>query len=67
MFDSVYHTDTHRERQKLWLSKNDLRDSSSWSSSPLVLLRDIHSNLLTQYDCKEACVPSQLQVRYNSA
>ena len=32
-----------QERQELWLTKDDLRDSSSWSSSPLVLLRDIHS------------------------
>jgi hypothetical protein len=46
----------------LWLPKDDLRDSSSWSSSPLVLLRDIHSKILTQYDCKEVCAPSQSQV-----
>ncbi len=50
-----------QERKKLWLPKDDLRDSSSWSSPPLVLLRDIHSKLLTQYDCKEVCVPSQSQ------
>ena len=29
---------------------------------PLVLLRDIHSKLLTQYDWKEACAESQSQV-----
>jgi hypothetical protein len=46
----------------LWLPKDDLRDSSSWSSPPLVLLRDIHSKLITQYDCKEVCAPSQSQV-----
>ncbi len=51
-----------QERQKLWLPKDDLRDSSSWRSSPLVLLRDIHSNLITQYDCKEVCAQSQSQV-----
>ncbi len=45
----------------MWLPKDDLRDSSSWSSSPLVLLRDIHSKLLTQYACKEVCVQSQSQ------
>jgi hypothetical protein len=28
---------------------------------PLVLLRDIHSKLLTQYDCKEVCAQSQSQ------
>jgi hypothetical protein len=50
-----------QERQKLWLPKDDLRDSSSWSSSPLLLLRDIHSRLVTQYDCKEVCAPSQPQ------
>jgi hypothetical protein len=50
-----------QERQKLWLPKNDLRDSSSWSSPPLLLLRDIHSRLVTQYDCKEVCAPSQPQ------
>jgi hypothetical protein len=43
----------------LWLSKDDLQDSSSWSSPPLLLLRDIHSKFLSDYDCKEACVPSQ--------
>ncbi len=58
--DVSFYTDTSRfvswfgdfpqERQKLWLSKDDLRDSSSWASPPLVLLRDIHSKLITQYD-----------------
>jgi hypothetical protein len=42
--------------------KDDLRDSSSWSSPPLRLLRDIHSKLIDQYDCKEVCVPSPSQV-----
>ncbi len=46
----------------MWLPKNDLQDSSSWSSSPLPFLCDIHSNLLTHYVCKEGCVPSQSQV-----
>ncbi len=32
-----------QERQELWLPKDDLRDSSSWSSPPLMFLRDIHS------------------------
>jgi hypothetical protein len=27
-----------------------------------MLLRDIHSKLITQYDCKEVCAPSQSQV-----
>jgi hypothetical protein len=39
------------ERQDLWLPKDDLQDSSSCSSRPLLLLRDIHSKLLTHYDC----------------
>ena len=51
-----------QERQGLWLPKDDLQDSSSWSSSPLVLLHDIHSKLLTHSDCKEGCDPSQSQV-----
>ncbi len=53
-----------QERQGWWLPKDDLQDSSSWSSSPLLLLRDIHSKLLTQYNCKEDCVssPSQTHV-----
>jgi hypothetical protein len=42
-----------QERHELWLPKDDLRDSSSWSSPPLMLLRDIHSKLLDQYGCKE--------------
>jgi hypothetical protein len=31
-----------------------LQDSSSWSSPPLVLLRDIHNGLLANYDCKDS-------------
>ena len=50
-----------QERQRLWLPDDDLQDSSSWTSSPLVLLRDIHANLLTNYECKEVCAPSQSQ------
>ncbi len=50
-----------QERQKLWLPKDDLQDSSSWSSPPLLLLRDIHSTLISQYNWKEVCVPSQSQ------
>jgi hypothetical protein len=50
----LFHT---RNRQRLWLPKDDPRDSSSsWSSPPLLLLRDIrdiHVKLLTQYDCKD--------------
>ncbi len=42
-------------------TSDDLQDSSSWSSPPLLLLRDIHSKLLTQYDCKESCASSQSQ------
>jgi hypothetical protein len=70
--DAAFYTTTSRlvawlgafpqERQKLWLPKDDLRDSSSWVSPPLVLLRDIHSKLLTQYDYKEVCAQSQSQV-----
>jgi hypothetical protein len=51
--DDVFNTTTSRfvswmgafsqARQELWLPKDDLRDSSSWSSPPLMLLRDIHS------------------------
>jgi hypothetical protein len=69
--DAAFYTTTSRfvawigafsqERQDLWLPQNDLGDSSSWSSPPLVLLRDIHSKLLTQYDCKEVCALSQSQ------
>ena len=70
--DAAFYTTTSRfvawlgafsqERQAVWLHTDDLRDSSSWSSPPLLLLRDIHSKLLTQYDCKEVCAPSQSQV-----
>ena len=66
--DAAFYTTTSRfvswigafsqARQELWLPKDDLRDSSSWSSPPLVLLRDIHTNLIAQYDCKEVCAPS---------
>jgi hypothetical protein len=58
---------TAQERQELWLPKDDLRDSSSWSSPPLVLLRDIHSKLLPQYNCREeVCEKSQSQVNVGS-
>jgi hypothetical protein len=70
--DAAFYTTTSRfvtwlgafsqERQELWLPKDDLRDSSSWSSPPLMLLRDIHSKLLNQFDCKEVCAPSPSQV-----
>jgi hypothetical protein len=71
--DAAFYTTTSRfvvwlgafpqERQELWLPKDDLRDSSSWPSPPLVFLRDIHSNLLDQYDWKEeVCAQSQSQV-----
>jgi hypothetical protein len=56
-----------QERQRLWLSKDDLRDSSLWSSPPLLLLRDIQCKPLTQYDCKEVCAPSQSQVNVGSS
>jgi hypothetical protein len=70
--DAAFYTTTSRfvvwlgafpqERQELWLPKDDLRDSSSWSSPPLVLLRDIHSKLVDQYGCKEVCAHPQSQV-----
>jgi hypothetical protein len=41
---------------------SNLRDSSSWSSPPLVILRDLHTKLITEYDCKVVCVPSPSQV-----
>ncbi len=75
--DDAFYTTTSRfvtwigtftqERQGLWLSKPWRMTSrlslteSSWSSPPLVLLRDIHSKLLTHYDCKEVCALPQSQ------
>ena len=62
--DAAFYTTTSRfvawlgafpqERQQLWLPKDHLRDSSSWSSPPLMLLRDIHSKLIDQYDFETA-------------
>jgi hypothetical protein len=46
-----------QERQGLWFPKDDLQDSSSWSSPTLLLLRDIHSKLLTHYDLCSAAQP----------
>ena len=46
-----------QERQSLWLPKDDLKDPSTWSSPPLVLLRDIHDGLLVKYDCKDTEPP----------
>jgi hypothetical protein len=42
------------------LPKDDLEDFASWSSTPLVLLRDIHNGLLANYECKDT-VPPQPQ------
>ncbi len=68
--DSAFYTTTSRfvawlgaffpERQGLWLPKDDLKDPSLWSSS--LLLRDIHSKLLSDYNCKEASSQSQVNV-----
>jgi hypothetical protein len=65
--DASFYTTTSRfvfwlgafsqERQKLWLPKDDLQDSASWSSPPLVILRDIHNILLANYDCKDTAPP----------
>ena len=52
----------YQERQQLCLPKDDLRDSSSWSSPPLVLLRDLHTKLISQYDCKEVSAPYRHRV-----
>ena len=51
--DAAFYTATSRfvawlgafsqERKGFWLPKDDLRNSSSWSSPPLLLLRHIHS------------------------
>ncbi len=41
----------------MWLPKDDLKDSSTWSSPPLVLLRDIHDGLLPKYDYKDSVSP----------
>ena len=57
----VWLGDFSQERQDLWLHKDDLQDPSSWSSSPLLILRDIHSNLLVEYGCEEGSVSSQSQ------
>ena len=75
--DATFYTTTSRfvvwigtfsqERQELWLPMDDLRDSSSWSSPPLLLLRDIHFNLIDKYDCKEVCAPSQSQVNVGAS
>ncbi len=47
-----------QERQGLWLPKDDLRDTSSRSSPPLVLFGDIHDGLLSKYDCKDSSPPT---------
>jgi hypothetical protein len=46
-----------QERQKLWFPKDDLQDSGSWSSPPLVRLRDIDNSLLANYDGKDTTTP----------
>ena len=66
--DAAFYTTTSRfvawlgafsqERQSLWLPKDDLKDPSTWSSPPLVLLHDIHDGLLVKYDGRTRCPPS---------
>ena len=56
--DAAFYTTTARfvawlgafslERQGLWLARDDLKDASAWSSTPLVLLRDIHNDLVNK-------------------
>jgi hypothetical protein len=55
-----------QERQWLWFPMDDLRDLSSWSSPPFLLLRDIHCTILTQYDCK-VCESSHSQVNVGAS
>ena len=71
--DSAFYTTTSRfvtrfgtfsqERQNLWLPQDDLEDSASWSSSPLVILRDIHSHLIGHCDCKDTTPPQSQPVQ----
>ena len=49
------------------MSKDDLWDSSSWSSSLFLVLRDIHSKLLSDCRCKEGCVPTLSQVNVGTS
>ena len=76
--DVVFYTTTSRfvvwlgpfsqERQGLWLSKDDLKDSSSWSSTPLLVLRDIHNDLVTRYEYKDSVsLPVQSGTRRTSS
>ena len=46
---------------------DDFQDSSSKSSPPLLLLRDIHSKLLADYSCKEVSDPSQSQAQVGAS
>jgi hypothetical protein len=62
--DAAFYTTTSRfvvwfgtfpqERQELWLPKDDLRDSSSWSSPPLMLLVTFTPSLLTSTTAKRS-------------
>ena len=57
-----------QERQGLWLSRDDLKDSSTWSSIPFVLLRDIHNDLVTRYEYKDSVpAPGQSGARRMSS
>jgi hypothetical protein len=68
--DDVFYTTTSRfvvwfgdfsqERQVLLLPKDDLQDSASWSSPPLVILRDIHNGLLANYNWKGTTPPQSV-------
>ena len=65
--DDAFYTTTSRFvtwfsafSQELVVVQGKQQDSVSWSSSPRVLLWDIHSHLIVNHDCKDT-VPPQSQ------
>ena len=68
--DAAFYTSTSRfvawlgtfpqGRQAMWMPQDDLQDSSSWSSPPLVVFRRILATLSADCDCKDSA-PTQSQ------
>ena len=61
--NAAYYTSTSRfiawlgtfsqGRQNLWMPHDNLADSATWTSPQLLLLRNIHQDLIVKYNCKE--------------
>ena len=45
--------------QQVWLPGNDLQDPATWIAPPLCKLKQMHEDLLQQYDCTDQAAGAQ--------